>query len=50
MTLAPQLFLIFGITLCLSNQHPNTLNKLQYLADGDVSKVTWFNEKQVQVP
>jgi hypothetical protein len=26
------------------------LEKLQYLADGDVSKVTWFQEMMAQVP
>jgi hypothetical protein len=39
-TLAPQLFPIFCMTLCLSIQQPHTLNKLQYLVDGDISKVT----------
>ena len=38
-TLAPLLFLIFGLALYLSSQHPHTLNKVQYLADGDVGKV-----------
>jgi hypothetical protein len=43
-TLAPWLFLIFCATLFLNIQQP------QYLADGDVSKVTCFPEMMTQVP
>jgi len=39
-TLAPQPFLIFCTTICLSIQQSLALNKVHYLADGDVSKVT----------
>jgi hypothetical protein len=37
-TLASLLFPIFGLALCLSSQHPHTLNNMQYLADEDVGK------------
>jgi len=29
---------------------PHLKNRVQYLADGDVSKVTWFQEMLTQVP
>jgi hypothetical protein len=41
-TLAPKPFLIFTATLCFSIMQPFTLNTLQYLADRDVGKITWF--------
>jgi hypothetical protein len=46
----PRPFQIFCATLCLSIQQPHTLNKVQYLAEGDVNKVTWFHEMMAQVP
>ena len=44
MTLAPQLLLIFCATIFLSIQQP------QYLANGNVSKVTCFPEILAQMP
>jgi hypothetical protein len=49
-TLAPRPFPTFCTILCLSIQQPPTLNKTQYLADGGVGKVSWFQEIMVQVP
>jgi hypothetical protein len=46
-TLAPQPFSIF---CAVSMQQPHASNKVQYLADGDVSKVTCFQEIMTQVP
>jgi len=43
-TLALWLFPIFCAALYLSIQQPHTLNKVQDLALGDVSKATWFQE------
>jgi len=42
--LAPRLFQIFCATLCLSFQHPRALNIVQYSADGDAGKVTFFQD------
>jgi hypothetical protein len=47
--LAPGLFPIFCAILCISNQQPHTLNKVQYVADRDVSKVIWFQEMMAQM-
>ena len=43
-TPAHRQFLIFYATLFLSIHQPHTLNNVQYLCEGDVSKVTWFQE------
>jgi len=48
-TLAPQPFLIFCVILCLSIQHFHTSNKVQYLVDGDVGKVIWFQDMMAQM-
>jgi hypothetical protein len=40
---------MFCAALCISIQQPCILNKVQYLADEDVSKVTWFQEMMAQV-
>jgi len=48
--LAPQPFLIFCVILCLSIQHPHTLNMVQYLADRDVGKVIWFQDMMAHMP
>ena len=34
----------------LHNQQPCTYNEVLYLADGDVSNVTWFQAVMAQVP
>jgi len=49
-TLTHCLFPIFCAILYLSIQQPHALNTVQYLAEGDVSKANWFQEKMVQVP
>jgi len=49
-TLAPGLFPVFCATLCLTIQQPHSLNKVQYLADGDVRNVTRFQAMMTQVP
>jgi hypothetical protein len=49
-TLSLRPFPIFCATLCLRIQQFRTLNKVQCLADGDVGKVTWFQETMAQVP
>jgi hypothetical protein len=45
-TLTPWPCVICCATHCFSIQQPHTLN----LADGDVSRVTWFQEVVAQVP
>jgi hypothetical protein len=48
-TLVPWSFPISCATLCLSIQLSHTLNKVQYLADGNVSTVSWFQEVMARV-
>ena len=43
-------FPIICAPLCLRIQQSCTLKKVQHLAEGDDSKVTWFHEMLVQVP
>jgi len=50
MTLALLPFVILCATLCLIIQQPDILNTVQYIADGDVGKVTPFQEMMTQVP
>jgi hypothetical protein len=49
-TLALWPFPIFCTSLCLGIQQPHTLSTVQYTADRDVSKITWFPEMTAQVP
>ena len=51
-TVTPALrpFVILCATLCLIIQQPHILNTVQYIADGDVGKVTRFQEMMTQVP
>jgi F0F1-type ATP synthase assembly protein I len=49
MTLAPRPFPIFTATLCLCIRQPFSSNKVQYLADGEVGKITWFQETMAQL-
>jgi len=48
-TLTPWPFLIFSATTCLCVRQPFISNKVQYLADGDVGKITRFQETMAQV-